>query len=128
MYEKGSSGVYVGNLFNLVGVSPVEYNVWIKAESANPDNIALWMPFTVTVPDITNDAPVYEMEPFIEDPVVSIGTITTLNGVAVDPEAYDLTYHWEQLYPFFPTGTFICWCTHRWQGFTVVAFFHSSFL
>jgi hypothetical protein len=107
MFRKGTTSNYVGNLMNVITNVPGPHTVWIKAESTTPNNVSLWMPFTVNVPDVTDNAPVFQYTPFCERERVSKGTITTLNGAAIDPDENPVTFHWEQLSPTSPAGWFL---------------------
>lgn len=107
MFRKGTTSNWVGNLMNMISNVPGPHSVWIKAESPNPGNIALWMPFTVNVPDVTDNAPRFEYDPFCERDRISKGTITTLNGAAIDPDNNPVNFHWEQLSPTSPSGWFL---------------------
>ncbi len=107
MYKYGDSNTYIGNLINLNGVVPDEYVVWIRAESANPNYIKLWMPFTVNVLETTDDAPKFNYVPYCEPKSVSIGMTANLNGGAADPHGDGVNFYWEQISPVSPTGAFI---------------------
>ena len=107
MFHKSTTANWVGNLLNMISNVPGPHTVWIKAESPNPGNIALWMPFTVIVPDVTDNAPIFNYTPFCERERVSKGTITTLNGAAIDPDENPVDFHWEQLSPTSPAGWFL---------------------
>jgi hypothetical protein len=106
MYPFRDTDTWLGTLANLNGVTPGNHVVWIKAESSNPENIDLWWPFTVNVPDVTDDAPLFDYLPYSREDTVSIGYWTYLNGSAQDPEDDQIDYLWQQLSPVSPTGQF----------------------
>jgi hypothetical protein len=106
MFQYGDSNTYIGSLVNLNGVVPGKHIVWIRAESANPNNIKLWMPIILTVLETTDDAPQFGYLPNCDPVNVSVGVSSNLNGGAEDPQGDGVTFYWEQISPSSPTGAF----------------------
>lgn len=109
MYRYLDTNTFIGSIVNLGELTPGEYPVWIKADSPNPNNISLWMPFEITVEYTNNCAPKFETVPYANPDHVTYGVMPRFTGHASDPEWVDSNFLWNQISPADPIGTF--WST-----------------